>query len=232
MLTLLTYPAGMGQFSLSPFCVKAAALLQHAGLPWQRQDLNDPRKMPMQKLPVLRTPSGLIPDSDKIRDYLQSQGATFDDGLTDLERAQSQALIRMAEEHLYFHLVMDRWLNPEVWPTIRETYFHEVPALLRRPVTGAIRSGLRKGLMAQGLARYTEDERMARVEQDFGVLTTYLRDNLMLFGSDPSVADYSVFAVLAAMRATPVSTALSRRVAEDPVLSGYIDRMTDAVALP
>ncbi len=43
MLMLYTFPAGFGQFSLSPFCVKAAALLKLSGLDWARRDLDDPR---------------------------------------------------------------------------------------------------------------------------------------------------------------------------------------------
>jgi len=38
--------------------------------------------------------------------------------------------------------------------------------------------------------------------------------------------------VLSAMRATPVETELSRRVANDPVLSSYLDRMDQALPLP
>ena len=52
MLTLVTYPAGLGAFSLSPFCVKAALLLQTSGQPWQRRDSVDPRKTPHGKLTV------------------------------------------------------------------------------------------------------------------------------------------------------------------------------------
>ena len=122
MLTLLTYPSAFGLFSASPFCVKTALMLQHSGQVWQRSDMLDPRKMPHQKLPVLRTPERLIPDSDLIRHWLEQKGAEFDQGLSDVEKAQSRALVRMAEEHLYFHIVLDRWGNDEVWPILRETF--------------------------------------------------------------------------------------------------------------
>ena len=95
MLTLLTYPAGYGQFSLSPFCVKAAYLLHLSGQPWKRQDLNDPRKMPHAKLPVLRTEDRLVPDSDGIRYWLEERGAVFDAGLNTRQSGQSQALITL-----------------------------------------------------------------------------------------------------------------------------------------
>ncbi len=54
MLTLLTFPAGFGDFSPSPFCTKAAYLLQMSGQTWQRRDISDRRKTPMGKLPELK----------------------------------------------------------------------------------------------------------------------------------------------------------------------------------
>ena len=97
MLTLLTFPSAFGLFSASPFCVKTALMLQSSGQRWQRSDMLDPRKMPHQKLPVLRTPERLVPDSDLIRDWLEAQGADFDPELSGLQKAQSRTLICMAE---------------------------------------------------------------------------------------------------------------------------------------
>jgi glutathione S-transferase len=232
MLTLLTFPAGFNQFSLSPFCVKAAYLLQVSGQPWKRQDLKDPRKMPYQKLPVLKAGQRQIGDSDNIRIWLKSQGADFDSGLSDVQKAMSRALIRMAEEHLYFHLVMDRWANDHVWPTIRDIYFDEIPGLLRKPVTNGLRKSLLKGLNAHGIARFSETERAARLEADLLAIRSILTQSPFLFGDRPSAADLSIAPMLDAMRVTPVRTALVKRVANDPVLTEYLDRMTQAIPLP
>jgi len=231
MLTLLTYPAGLGQFSLSPFCVKAAYFLTAAGVDWQREDLNDPRKMPMQKLPVLRTPQRLVADSEAIRHYLEANGATFDAGLSDLQVAQSGLMVRAAEEHLYFHLVMDRWLNDAIWPKIREIYFNEIPALLRRPVSNGLRNGLRRGLTTQGLARYSQSERFARADADLTAIATILGDQAFLFGATPTAADFSIGAILGAMRVSPGQTQLSDRVAQDSSLAPYLDRLDTALPL-
>jgi len=232
MLTLLTYPAGFGQFSLSPFCVKAAYLLQMSGLPWQRQDLKDPRKMPHQKLPVLKTDQRLIGDSENIRTWLESQGARFDPGLSDTQKAWSRVLIRMAEDSLYFHIVVDRWINDDVWPTIIDIYFDELPGLLRKPIANGLRKTLLKGLNAQGITRFSQTERTARLETDLLAFRAILAQSPFLFGDQPSAADLSVAPMLAAMRATPVRTALVTRLANDSVLSQYIDRMTETIPLP
>lgn len=123
MLTLLTYPGSANTFSFSPYCVKAALLLCFADVTWRRKDKTDPRSMPHQKLPVLKTEQKLVPDSDGIRTWLEQKGTDFDPGLTASERAQSRALIRMAEEHLYFHVVQDRWADDRVWPILRSRFF-------------------------------------------------------------------------------------------------------------
>lgn len=232
MLTLLTYPAAFNQFSGSPFCVKAAYMLQLSGQAWQRADLLDPRKMPHRKLPVLRTEERLIPDSDSIRSWLEAHGAEFDKGLNDVQKGQSRALIRMAEEHLYFQLVHDRWANDEVWPVLQKTFFASVPALIRKPVSNSIRRSVLKGLEQQGVARFSSAERMARVECDLEAVTAFLWQKPFLMGDELTAADLSVGPVLAAMRGTPVETPLQQRVANDPVLIEYLARMERTISLP
>ncbi|UUV05683.1 glutathione S-transferase family protein [Ruegeria sp. YS9] len=231
MLTLLTYPSAFGLFSASPFCVKTAMMLQHSGQAWQRSDMLDPRKMPHQKLPVLRTPERLIPDSDLIRDWLEQKGAAFDQGLSDVEKAQSRALVRMAEEHLYFHIVLDRWGNDEVWPILRETFFTGIPALIRKPVSNAIRKSVLKGITSQGIGRFSLPERMDRLERDLEAISAYLWQSRFLLADQPTSADMSVGPMLAAMRATPADTPLTRRIKQDNLLNSYVDRMEQAIPI-
>ncbi|MDP5218306.1 glutathione S-transferase family protein [Ruegeria sp. 2205SS24-7] len=232
MLTLLTYPAAFGQFSASPFCVKAAYMLHLSGQCWQRSDLLNPGKMPHRKLPVLRTPQRLLPDSDGIRGWLETQGTDFDAGLSDVQKGQSRALCRMAEDHIYFHIVLDRWGNDQVWPILRETFFGEVPALIRGLVSGAVRESVLKGLDSQGVARFSEPERLDRVEQDLQAISVFLADSPFLLGEAPSSADLSVAPILGAMRATPIETKLRLRIANDPLLAGYVDRVDQTIGLP
>ncbi|WP_210093845.1 glutathione S-transferase family protein [Ruegeria sp. HKCCSP346] len=231
MLTLLTYPSAFGLFSASPFCVKTALMLQHSGQVWQRSDMLDPRRMPHQKLPVLRTPERLIPDSDLIRDWLEQKGAEFDQGLSDVEKAQSRALVRMAEEHLYFHIVLDRWGNDEVWPILRETFFTGIPTLIRKPASNAIRKSVLKGIRSQGIGRFSLPERLDRVERDLEAISAHLWQSRFLLADQPTSADMSVGPMLAAMRATPADTPLTRRIKQDNLLNSYVDRMEQAIPI-
>ncbi|GFE49529.1 glutathione S-transferase [Roseobacter cerasinus] len=225
MITLLTYPPAFGQFSGSPFCIKAAHLLNLSGLRWTREDTLDPRMMPHQKLPVIRAEDQLIADSDMIRSYLEAQGAAFDHGLTEMDKSTSRAFIRMAEEHLYFHIVLDRWEDDLAWPAIRETYFASVPRPLRRLVANRVRRKILSAMQVQGLGRFTPAERLARLEPDLEAIVTRLWQNRFLFGETPSAADASVGPMLSAAISSPGETALSSRIRENAVLMGYIDRV-------
>ncbi|MGJ8618558.1 MAG: glutathione S-transferase family protein [Sulfitobacter sp.] len=232
MITLITFAPAFGQVAASPFCVKAIWLLNMSCQEWQREDSMDPRKMPKQKLPVIRVGQDLIHDSENIRGYLEQQGADFDAGLSDMEEATSRAFIRMAEEHLYFHCVMQRWSEDNVWPTIRDTYFAAIPSILRGFVTTKIRKACLQGMDRQGLGRLTSEERMDKIEPDLKAITTRLWHGRFLFGDQPTAADASIAPMLAAMRATPGKTLLKTRIAEDEILCRYIDRAEDAMSVP
>lgn len=229
MITLITYAPAFGQPAGSPFCVKAMSLLNMSGQPWRREDTADPRKMPKQKLPVIRDDDRLIADSDNIRAHLEQKGANFDKGLSDMEKATSRAFIRMAEEHFYFHIVLDRWGNDVVWPIVRDTYFAAIPKPLRGFITGRLRKDAMRGAQFQGLGRFSPEERLVRIEADLGAITTRLWHGSFLFGDKPTAADASVAAMLGAMRATPGKTLLKMRVAEDEILCRYIDRTEEAI---
>lgn len=225
MLTLLTFPPHFGQAAASPFCVKAIYLLNGSGLPWQRQDLNDPRKMPHAKLPVLRSPNGLIAGSDNIGDYLAKAGTDLDANLDAQQRALAHALTRMAEEHLYFLQVLDRWERPEIWPIVRDAYFHEIPKLLRGVITGQLRKTLLTGMKAQGLGRLGWPERMARAEADLSALSVQLGDKPFLFGDTPTRADASIAPFVEGLARSPGTTELSERVSGDARLMGWCHRV-------
>lgn len=231
MITLLTFAPAFGQPAASPFCVKAMMLLNMAGQEWTPEIYADPRKMPYGKLPAIRVNGEFIADSDNIRAWLEGQGADFDQGLTLAETAYSRALIRMAEEHLYFHVVYDRWADDAVWPVTRDTYFGMIPRPIRGFVTGKIRKPAVVSLHRMGIGRFNPKERLARAEPDLRAITDLLTGPF-LFGDKPTAADACVAPQLAGMMATPVATLLGDRVRGDRVLVDYVARVNTALIGP
>ena len=148
----------------------------------------------------------------------------FDARLGDLDKARALTLTltRMAEEHLYFHLVLDRWGDDTVWPTIREIYFKEIPAVLRRPVSNSLRRAVLRGLKVQGLTRFSPQDRLDRATRDLGAIATHLWHGPFLLGDQPTSADFSVAPVLAALAGHPGAdrawSAGGRRLAIDRLI--------------
>lgn len=230
MITLYTFASGFGQFSYSPFCTKAGWLLNLAGVEWAREDMKDPRKMPMGKLPAIGLSDGtIVPDSDNIRNHLEGLGHDFNAGLSTRDKATSRAFIRMAEEHIYFHQVMDRWGNDANWEIIRKEYFGFLPFLIRGAVTSKLRRNLMRTMHGMGLGRLTVQQRLERVTPDLDAIVGQLGDRPYLFGDTPTAADVSVGAMIGAIIANPAPTPLSRRVSGDAVLSAYAARCAAAM---
>lgn len=202
-------------------------LLNMSGVEWSPEFSADPRKMPYAKLPAIRVNGEIIADSDNIRAWLDTRGAGFDAGLNQRDRAYARALIRMAEDHLYFHVVYDRWADDRVWPTVRDTLFKDIPRPIRGLITSKIRKPAIASLMRMGLGRFTPEERLARAEPDLKAITDLLTGPF-LFGDKPTAADASVASQIAGMMATPVATLLGDRVRGDKVLVDYVARMREA----
>ena len=221
MMILRSFPEGFGCPSLSPFCVKAMHLLTASGVDWTVDFQSDPRKAPKGKFPVLVDGDVIVADTWAIRAHLMDRtGVDLDAGLSVRERAHGTALARLTEDHLYFALVHDRWMNEANWPTVRDTYFSEVPRVIRGMVTRAIRKSVRRDLDGHGLGRFNVEEFAARVTADL----TAIRDAIsgdFLFGDNPTHADFAVAPVLQALAASPGESRVKSMVRDDPVLMTY-----------
>ena len=230
MLKLVTYPAAFGEPSASMFCVKAMCFLEMAGATWEVEESGDPRKTPKKKLPLLKDGDSAIPDSEDIRTYLQEKyDVDFDEGLNDAERAISRAVIRMCDEHLYFILICERWVNDENWAVIQEEFFGMIPKILRRPISNQIRKSAIAGVNGQGVGRHSVQERFERADKDIEAIMALVGDKPFLFGDKATAADASAGPILASLAGAPNATQLSARVKNDPKIIAYIARVREAI---
>lgn len=222
-MILNTFGPAFGLPDASPFCTKAMYLLNMSGVEWQANPGFDSRKAPMQKLPVLVDNDQIIADSDAIRSYLeQTCGTNFDRTLDQTQESTARALIRMAEEHLYFCLLYDRWQVDANWVHIKRHFFSELPAPLRAVIPGLVRRSVLGSLKGQGMGRFTYAEMLVRAEKDLSAFEQFIGDGPFLFGKAAVAADASVGSVLAAIAASPAETELRARVRRSDVLMEYI----------
>lgn len=225
MLILRALPGGDGLPSQSPFVLKSMGWLAVLGLDWQADYKADIRRQPNGKLPVLVDGDRIIPDSDAIAEYLQDKaGRHLDDGLSARDRALSQALIRMVEEHAYFIGVWNRWSVDENFAPVRTTIARAVPFPLSRLLPGIIRRSVLKQVRAQGIGRMDDGLRQARFAADLDAVEAVLGSGPWLFGDQPRAADLSVAAVLTVIEACPAETAVKRDLKARPALTDYVAR--------
>jgi len=231
MLTLLTHGGNDEFYSFSMFCTKAALLLQMSGETWQRQDVHDPAQlasMPHSKLPVLRDEAGeLIPDSERIRRFLERRGAEFETGLSAVQKGQSRVVIRMVDEGLWLQLMCARWLEEDGWAGMLQTVFAGGP---EAPVN-EFRAGVLEGLHFAGHSRFDSSERLARLSQDLKAIEGLLGDQSFLFGDDMTAADCSAAPMLQALARPPAASLVVDVVQQHPRLLAYISRVMDRAAL-
>jgi glutathione S-transferase len=162
----------MGLPDGSPFVMKAMALLQIAGLEY-RTKRDAPFKAPKGKLPFIDDDGETIADSTFIRFHIEKKyGFDYDLGLTPEQKAKAWALEKLCEDHLYWLVVVDRWLDDENFAKGPAHFFDSAPAPLRPFLRRMVRGKIRKAAYAQGLYRHGPEERreLARrgVDATFG----------------------------------------------------------------
>jgi len=228
MISLTLFPGAFDEPSASPFCMKAWCLLKASGLPFDLKVTADPRQSPKGKFPLIELDGTVIADSEQICTHIEAiSGKDFNQGLSDRERATSQAIIRMVEEHLYFGILMDRWGEDDNWAHVRQAFFSGFPWFLRVIIPGIARKQTLQALHGQGMGRHSADERFDRVRRDVVALRDLLGDKPYLFGDQPTAADYSVVPMLRAAIVTPVEKPLGQFIKNDPGLIAYVTRGTD-----
>ena len=111
MITLYTFGPFFGQPDASPFVIKAMLLLKMAGLDYKAQPAA-PFKAPKGKLPYIDDDGEKVADSTFIRFHIEKKyGFDFDAGLTPEQKATGWALEKLCEDHLYWLVLAERWMD-------------------------------------------------------------------------------------------------------------------------
>jgi len=225
MITLYGFGPAWGLPDPSPFVTKAATLLHMSGLPFRLEN-GYLKRAPKGKLPYIDDDGVLVPDSTLIRMHLEVRhGIDFDAGLTRAERGTAWAVDKLLEDHLYWILVDQRWLDDANFAAGPAQFFDFVPAPLRPLARRVARGMVRRRLRAHGMGLYSPPERLALAEHAFDAVAGILGDRPYLMGEQPCGADATMLGfiggALAARFASPTRDAAEAR----PTLVAYRDRM-------
>ncbi|MGH8529673.1 MAG: glutathione S-transferase family protein [Nevskiales bacterium] len=226
MIELHQFAPAFNMPSPSPFCMKIEVFLRLAGLDYEAKVCPDPRKTPLGKLPFIKDGEKLVADSSSIIEYLvQVHGADLDTGLSEDERAIARAYTRMLEEHTYFGLLYCRWIDPAHWPTVRETFFGDLPRPIRGLLSGFIQGKIKRDLAGHGLGRHPPAEIYRRTAQDVAAVAAFLDGKLYFMGSEPTSIDATVYAFIGNMWEATLVTPLKDIVGKHSNLVAYCARM-------
>lgn len=225
MITLYTFGPYFGLPDPSPFVLKAEILLKMAELAY-RTDTTGFKRAPKGKLPYIDDDGTIVCDSTFVRFHLETKyHVDFDEGLSPAERGVAWAFEKMCEDHLYWWMIYERWLDDANFEAGPRKFFDAVPAPVRRMVVTMIRRQMRRNLWGQGLGRHSEGELAQLAERTIASLADFLGDKPYLMGQRVCGADAAIFPFVAGFLSrtfnTPTRSAVERRAN----LVAYGDRM-------
>ncbi len=228
MIRLLTFPPAFGLCTPTPFGLKVDAYLRMANHPYELVPLNNPRKAPKRKLPIIDDDGTVVADSSHIVEHLKRKyGDPLDGKLSADQRATAHIVKRMLEEGLYWVLVYSRWADDETWPKTKAAFFEAMPAPLRLFVPGLVRGMLIKQLFAQGTGRHSRDDLYALGAADLSALANHLGEKPYFLGDHPTSLDASAFGFLGQVLLPSFSTPLKVEAEKHANLVTYVRRVRD-----
>ncbi len=224
MITLYTFGPAFGLPDPSPFVTKAEVLLKLSGLDYQT-NTHGFNKAPKGKLPYIEDNGTVIADSMHIRWHLEAHhNVDFSPGLTDQQMATSWAFERMCEEHLYWAIIHQRWIDDENFNKGPRMFFAKVPAVLRPLVIAKVRRDIKRNLWGHGLGRHTDEEIARHAAADLTAMSDFLGDNPWLMGANPTAGDATVFAFVTSALSEHFSGRVGEVAARHANLVAYRDR--------
>ncbi len=229
MIKLYQFPSAFGLPNISPSCMKLECFLRMAKLDYRVVEFTNPRQGPKGKEPYIEDGEVRLGDSTLIIDYLQAKyGIDLDAGLSSEQCAISVAFQTLIEEHLYWVIVYNRWIDERNWPNVSKLFFGRLPPLLRQTVPPIARRVVRRQLHAQGMGRHSAEEIYAFGTRDLAAIADYLADKLFMHGESASLIDACAFATIANIVEPPFESPVRKEARRHANLLSYFERMRDA----
>ena len=213
----------------SPFCAKTEIFLKLNKIEHTIQEFKgNPNKFSKAKLPVLNMDNKMIQDSYFIEHYLtRTKKLPINDHLSSLEKAHGYTLTKMMEEYLYWAILSERWLEDKNWIELRDSYFTDIPNLIRPLITGMIRKNVKQSAHGHGMARHTPEEMHHLGTQSLETLSQILGKNDFILGNKVSSYDSTVYAFLSNLLYCSFSPRLQKESQKFDNFKPYCERMLE-----
>ena len=226
MIKLHQFPAFWDLPNVSPFCMKLEIYLRLAKIPYEIVVTARPGKGPKGKLPYIEDNGKIIGDSGLIIEYLKTTyGDPLDAHLTPEQKGLTLAIQRLLEEHFFWVVVYNRWVDPAGWAITKPVFFKKMPALLKLFVPSLIHKHMIKALYTQGLGRHTHDEIYNMGKADIAAIAGLLGNKPFMLGDQVSSIDATVYASIATVLIPPLESPLKETAKSFANLVAYCARM-------
>ena len=227
-ITLFQFKPLFGLPSASPLCMKLETYLRMAGIEHTVSILKGKSPAPTGKAPYIEEDGRLLTDSGLIIDHLEhTKGHPVDGALTLAQRAESLALRRLMEEHLYWVIVYMRWVDPNTrgaWrPHLADLF--GLPKFLLPVFAWQTEKSLGKVLHAQGIGRHPPENIWKLGISDVQSLAHWLGNRTWGFGDVPTVFDACLYSFVGLIVRTPWDSPLKAATLKHGNLVSHFDRM-------
>ena len=224
MITLHGFGTAFGLPDPSPFVIKTELHLRMAGLEYRKMRA-DPRKGPRGKIPWMDDAGVIVPDSTLIRKHIETtHGFDFDTSLSPEQKGVAWSVEKMMEDHLYWLIVIERWLDPANFEKGPRVFFDKVPALLRPIVLAMVGRQVRRTLHGHGIGRYTSDELGMLGREAATAIARVLGDKPWMMGQEPCGLDATALAFIASAACPHFNGPLRASFDAQPNLGAYVQR--------
>jgi glutathione S-transferase len=225
MIVLYGFGATFDLPEASPFVIKTKVQLDMAQLP-HRVERGSLQQSPKAKLPYILDGDRKIGDSTFIRAHIEATyGADLDHNLNAEQRAQSWAIERMLEDHLYWAILYFRWIDDANFAKGPAHFFDEVSADRRDAARQAGRERVRQKIYDHGLGHHREDEIAELAGRSVAALAAFLSEKPYLMGSEPCGADATAFGMITSVLTPFFDTRLRSDALRHANLVDYDKRM-------
>lgn len=225
MITLYGFGPAFGLPDPSPFVTKAELLLKMAGLAYT-VGTGGFRKAPKGKLPYIVDDGEAVADSTFIRWHLEKKyHIDFDRGLSAEQRAIAWAFEKMLEDHLYWAVVKDRWLNDANFAKGPRKFFRGLPAPIQPLVAAVVRRQIRQRLHGQGMGRHSAEEITALGTRSVDATADFLGTKPYMMGDAPTGLDATSFSFVAGVLCPVFESPIRIAAERHDNLKSYVDRM-------
>jgi glutathione S-transferase len=225
-ITLHRFGRFLGAPDSSPFVIKTMVLLKLAGLAY-RDVQGNPLKAPKKLLPYIEDEGVTVADSTLIRLHIERKyGFDVDAALNPEQKALAWAVERMCEDHLYFAMLEQRWLDRATFKKGVGTMFGVLPAPLRPIAKVMLRRANAARLHGHGLGRHSKSDIAMLATRDIDALAALIGDKPYLMGEKPCGSDALVFGIVTSILTPPLDGALRAAMQKHANLVAYRDRLT------